>query len=67
VTSPETADGLVIVRGHATDEEVAAVLASLRHVDSQTSRDRYDHWRATRLAALNQPLSRPMRRDRCRG
>ena len=28
VTSPETADELVIVRGHATDEEVAVVLAS---------------------------------------
>lgn len=64
MTSPETADELVIVRGHATDEEVAAVLASLRHVGSQTSRDRYEHWRTTRLAALNQPSSRPMR---CRG
>jgi hypothetical protein len=60
MTSPETADGLAIVRGHATAEEVAAVLASLRHVDSQASRNRYERWRATRLAALNQPTSRPM-------
>ena len=61
MTSPGPADGLVIVRGRATAEEVAAVLASLRHVDAPTARNRYEHWRATRLAALNQPISRPVR------
>ena len=61
MTSPEPADGLVIVRGHATAEEVAAVLASFRRVDTPTAHDRYERWRATRLAALNQPTSRPVR------
>ena len=67
MTSPESADGLVIVRGHATAEEVAAVVASFRHVDKQTAQDRYERWRATRLAALNQPTSRPVRSRRYRG
>jgi hypothetical protein len=61
MTTPEPFDGPVIVRGHATALEVAAVLASLRPVDAQTSSDRYERWRATRLAALNRPISRPVR------
>jgi hypothetical protein len=61
MTTPEPADGPVIVRGHATPLEVAAVLASLRPVDAQTSPDRYERWRSTRLAALNRPISRPVR------
>ena len=61
MTSPEPVDGLVIVRGHATAEEVAAVVASLRQVDSRAARDRYEQWRATRLAALraNRPGGSP--------
>jgi hypothetical protein len=61
MTTPEPVDGPVIVRGHASALEVAAVLASLRRVDAQTSPDRYERWRATRLAALNRPISRPVR------
>jgi hypothetical protein len=61
MTTPEPADGPVIVRGHATALEVAAVLASLRLVDAQISPDGYERWRATRLAALNRPMSRPVR------
>ena len=61
MTTPEPADGPVIVRGHATALEVAAVLASLRPGDAPTSPDRYERWRATRLAALNRPMSRPVR------
>lgn len=61
MTTLEPADGPVIVRGHATALEVAAVLASLRPVDAQISPDRYERWRATRLAALRQPMSRPVR------
>ncbi len=61
MTTPEPADGPVIVRGHATALEVAAVLASLRPLAAQTSPDRYERWRATRLAALSRPISRPVR------
>jgi hypothetical protein len=61
MTTPEPADGPVIVRGQATALEVAAVLASLRPVAAQTSPDRYERWRAIRLAALRRPISRPVR------
>jgi hypothetical protein len=61
MSTPEPVDGPVVVRGHASALEVAAVLASLRRVDAQTSPARYERWRATRLAALNRPISRPVR------
>jgi 2-polyprenyl-6-methoxyphenol hydroxylase-like FAD-dependent oxidoreductase len=51
----------VVVRGPATAEEVAAVLAALRRSDGRAALDRYERWRATRLAALNRSVSRPLR------
>lgn len=51
----------VAVRGNATAEELAAVLAVLRRDTSQQTPQRgqrvngYERWRATRLAALASP------------
>lgn len=61
MTAPVSADGLVVVRGQATAEEVAALLASLRRADSRPSLDGYERWRASRLAAVNRPVSRSVR------
>ncbi|MCW2646342.1 MAG: hypothetical protein QOF87_3645 [Pseudonocardiales bacterium] len=44
-------DGLR-VRGNATAEEVAAVVALMSHRDRAAEPDRYTEWRRTRLAAL---------------
>lgn len=45
------------VRGNASPEEVAAMLAavSARPAPAAQTRDPYARWRATRLAALRRP------------
>lgn len=45
----------VEVRGNATADEVAAVLAALskRATDQAREPDRYERWRRTRLAAVS--------------
>lgn len=51
------------VRGNATPEELAAVLAVLAQTDRGAEPDRYTQWRSTRLAAvragLNDRLDQP--------
>ncbi len=51
------------VRGNATPEEVAAVVAVLAQLERGPEPDRYTEWRRTRLAAvraaLNDRLDRP--------
>ena len=42
----------VRVRGNATAEELAAVLALVSHVERGVEPDRYERWRLARLAAL---------------
>lgn len=54
-------DRPVVVRGPATADEVAAVLAALRPPDPRPAADRYERWRATRLAALKCSVSRRLR------
>jgi hypothetical protein len=48
----------VRVRGNATPEELAAVVAVLAQLERGTEPDRYAQWRRTRLAALRQPQHR---------
>lgn len=48
----------ITVRGNATAEEVAAVLAALQQRARTGPRDRYALWRATRLAAVKAALPR---------
>lgn len=43
----------VLVRGGATAEEVAALLAVLARAEPSPAPDPYTEWRRTRLAALN--------------
>ena len=45
------------VRGNATAEEVAAVLAALQRL-RKPERDRYAMWRSTRIAAVKAALPR---------
>lgn len=42
----------VEVRGNATPEELAAVLAVVANLGGQPRVDAYERWRAARLAAL---------------
>lgn len=48
----------IVVRGNASPEEVAAVLAALQQHTRTRPRDRYALWRATRLAAVKAALPR---------
>jgi DNA-binding Lrp family transcriptional regulator len=45
------------VRGNATDEELAAVVAVLSQVERPVAADRYAEWRRVRLAAVRAALS----------
>jgi acyl-CoA carboxylase epsilon subunit-like protein len=45
----------VQVRGNATPEELAAVVAVLTQLERGAEPDRYTQWRRTRLAALRRP------------
>lgn len=52
--------GAVVVRGRATAEEVAAVVAALHRVPADRAvPDRYELWRAARIAALTRDDRRP--------
>jgi hypothetical protein len=52
--------GLRVVRGNPSPEELAALLAVVRGV-RRTERDRYEAWRAGRLAALRADPRHPAR------
>jgi len=51
------------VRGPATPEEVAAVLAALRGRGGRAAPTPYEHWRAVRLAALARSTDRQLFRN----
>jgi hypothetical protein len=46
----------VQVRGNATDEELAAVVALMAQLERRVEPDRYAEWRRTRLAAVRARL-----------
>jgi hypothetical protein len=53
----------ISVRGNATDEELAAVLAVVSSAEHQPLPDAYARWRAIRLAAVRPAERTAHRRD----
>jgi hypothetical protein len=51
-----SAANVISVRGNASAEEVAAVLAVVRPQETADERSAYDRWRAARLAAVRKAL-----------
>lgn len=49
---------MIAVRGAATPEEVAALLAALRDRPAAPDDDPYERWRAGRIAALRSAIDR---------